>query len=124
MAVAAFQPAFDGFLIMGLILERMAREKKRLSELAAGLPRYYNVKEKIHCPPSKVYSVLNEVKKLLAEKDVDTSDGLRVDEPGGFFHVRASATEPMIRVIAENVSMDIARARVEGLLKFISVLVK
>ena len=124
VAVTAFQRAFDGFLTMGLILERMAREKKRLSELASELPRYYNVKEKIHCPPSKVYSVLNEVKKLLADKDVDTLDGLRVDEPGGFFHVRASATEPMIRVIAEDASMDKARARVEDLLHFISVLVK
>jgi phosphomannomutase len=55
---------------------------------------------------------------------VDTTDGLRVDGPGGWLHVRASATEPMIRVIAEDISMDKAQARVEDLVHFISVLVK
>jgi phosphomannomutase len=124
VAVAAFQPAFDGFLTMGLILERMAREKKKLSELVAELPRYHNVKEKVSCPVSKVYAVINEVKKYLSGEAVDTTDGLRVDGPDGWLHVRASATEPMIRVIVEDVSMDKARARVEDLVHFISVLVK
>jgi phosphomannomutase len=124
VAVPAFQPAFDGFLTLGLILERMALEKKRLSELAAELPRYHNVKEKVYCPQSRVYSVLDEVKGFLGDTVVETADGLRLEGPRGWLHVRASATEPMIRVIAEDVSRKTAQSRVDDLVHFISMLVK
>ncbi len=124
VAVSAFQPAFDGFLTIGLILESMARSGRRLSELAAGLPRYHNVKEKVYCPQSKVYGVLSEVKKLLGPEAAETLDGLRVEGPSGWLHVRASATEPMIRVVAEDADKDAAQSRVDDVVQFISVLVK
>jgi phosphomannomutase len=124
VAVAAFQPAFDGFLTIGLILESMARSGKRLSALAAALPRYHNVKEKVRCAQARVYSVLSEVKKLLGPDAVETVDGLRVEGPAGWLHVRASATEPMIRVIAEDTDKEAAQSRVDDVVQFISVLVK
>ncbi len=124
VAVPTFQHAFDGFLTMGLILEIMAARKKRLSDLVKELPRYHIVKEKIYCPPTRIHSVVNEVKKLFADKKIDTSDGIKIEDHDGWVHVRTSATEPMIRIIAEDRSKARARERVEEALNFISVRVK
>lgn len=124
VAVPDFQHAFDGFLTMGLILEIMAKRNKRISDLVAELPRYHIVKEKIHCPPTRIHSVVNEVKKLFADRKIDSMDGIKVEDQDGWVHVRTSATEPMIRIIAEDRSEDKARERAEEVLNFISLRVK
>ena len=94
------------------------------SELVKELPRYHIVKEKIHCPPTKIHSVVNEAKKLYADRDIDTSDGIKIEDKDGWVHIRTSVTEPMIRVIAEDRSKEKARERVEEVMNFISALVK
>ena len=124
IAIPEFQQAFDGFLTMGLILEIMAVRKKRVSELVEELPRYHIVKEKIHCPSTRIHSVVNEVKKLFADRNIDSSDGIKIEDQDGWVHVRTSATEPMIRIIAEDISEDRARERAEEVLNFVSVRVK
>ncbi len=124
VAIAEFQPAFDGFLAMGMVLETMARTKKKISQIIAELPRYHRVKEKIYCPPPKVHSVVNEVQKLFPEQKIDSSDGIKIEFEEGWLHIRASATEPMIRVIAEDRSKDKAQERAEKAIDFISTLIK
>jgi phosphomannomutase len=124
IAIPEFQPAFDGFLTVGLILEIMAVRSRKVSELVEELPRYHIVKEKIYCPPTKIFSVVNEAKKLYAGRSINTSDGIKIEDKHGWIHVRTSATEPMIRVIAEDRSKEKARERVEEVMNFISVLVK
>ncbi len=124
IAVLDFQPAFDGFLTMGYILEIMASRKKKISDLVEELPRYHIVKEKIYCPPTKVHSVVHEVKKLFSGRKMDGLDGIKVEDEEGWVHVRASATEPMIRIIAEDRSKENARERAEEVMNFISTLVK
>jgi phosphomannomutase len=124
IAIPEFQPAFDGFLTMGLILEIMAVREKKVSELVGELPRYHIVKEKIYCPPPKIHSVVNEAKKLYSNRDIDSMDGIKIEDRDGWVHIRTSATEPMIRIIAEDRSKEKARERVEEVMNFISVLVK
>ncbi len=119
VAALRFQPAFDGFLAMGLILESMAVSGRRLSEIVSGLPRYHIVKEKIDCPPSKVHTVVAEVRDLFEDRHITLLDGVRAEVPGGWVQVRASATEPMIRVIAENSSRERAREDADRVLNFI-----
>jgi phosphomannomutase len=122
VAVPAFQPAFDGFLTIGLVLETMARRSMTLSGLAGELPRYHIVKEKLYCPPARVHSVVSEVRKFFRRHEVDTSDGIRVEDEHGWILVRTSATEPMIRVIAEDGSSARARARADEVISFINPL--
>ena len=116
VAVPAFQSAFDGFLTMGLVLETMARTGKRLSALVGELPRYHIVKEKLYCPPSRIHGILSEVRALFRGRVIDTGDGIRAEDKQGWIQVRASGTEPMIRLVAEDLSKDRARARVDEIL--------
>jgi phosphomannomutase len=123
VAICEFQLAFDGFLAMGMILEMMARKKKKISEIAEELPKYHIVKEKIYCPPVKVHSVVSEVKKLYSHQEVSLSDGIKVEKEDGWINIRASATEPMIRIISESCSKEKAQERLERASNFISQLV-
>lgn len=124
IAIAEFQPAFDGFLTMGMILEIMAKREKKISQLIKELPKYHIVKEKMYCPPTKIHSVVNEVKRLYLNREINSSDGIRVDFNNGWIHVRASATEPMIRIVSEGKSKEEAQKSAEEVINFISLLLK
>jgi phosphomannomutase len=123
VAVRRFQPAYDAFLGMGLILEAMAAGGRKMSELVAALPKYHIVKEKVYCPPSRVHSAVAETRRLFSNDEVQTADGVRAERREGWVHVRASATEPMIRVIAENTSPERAREDVDRVVAFLSEIV-
>jgi phosphomannomutase len=103
VAVAEFSPAMDAFLTMGLILEAMATRGRTLADLISELPRYHIVKDKIYCPAAKAYQAVNTIIHHFHSQRMrlDQTDGVRVDWPDAWVHVRASATEPLVRVIAE-----------------------
>jgi phosphomannomutase len=124
VAIPAFQPAFDGFITMGVILEMMARTGKRLSALIGELPRYHIVKEKIYCPPSRIHSVVAEVRKIFPGRKIDTGDGVRSEDKRGWVQVRTSGTEPMIRIIAEDLSKERARAKADEILQAVELMMR
>jgi phosphoglucosamine mutase len=124
VALPEFQLAFDGFLTMGLILEMMARQSTTSSELVGSLPRYHIVKEKIYCPPNKVYSIVDEMKRFYQDSPkVDFTDGVRVDWKDGWLHIRPSDTEPLIRVICECGEKSKARATADAAINKIQGLI-
>lgn len=92
----------DGQTAIALILDYMASSGKSLDELINELPVYYMVKEKIKCKDQdEVEAMLDKVKALFKGSDLVVTDGVKVLLPQSWVHVRASNTEPVIRVIAE-----------------------
>jgi phosphomannomutase len=93
----------DSFVAMALVLDLMADSGKPLSALVEELPRYEMVKEKF--PVAKERPSLDEVFDRIAEEHpearADRRDGLRLDWPDHWAHVRPSNTEPIVRVITE-----------------------
>ncbi len=120
VAVPQFHPGFDAFLSMGLILEMMAIRRRRISELLNDLPRYHIVKEKVYCPPDKVHNLMHEVRHEYRPEKPDLTDGVRVDWEDSWLHVRASTTEPLIRVIAESNNEQTARERADRAISIVS----
>ncbi|MGD2295059.1 MAG: phosphoglucosamine mutase [Candidatus Aminicenantes bacterium] len=119
-ALRKFQPAFDGFLTMGLILESLAAEEQTASEKARKLPKYHIIKHKVYCPPHKAHSLVGRVRKLYSRSQTDLLDGVRVETKDGWIHVRTSATEPMIRIISESSSRKKAEIRIEKVIHYLS----
>jgi phosphomannomutase len=91
----------DPFIGMGLILNLLAETGRRLSELAAELPGYAIVKEKYSVQRDRLARLFDGLQTLWPNASLDRLDGLRLDLPGGWVHVRPSNTEPVVRVIAE-----------------------
>jgi phosphomannomutase len=108
VAVLPLNAAYDGLLTLALVLEEMATSGKSLAALSAGLPLLHMRKRELPCPPSLVYKVLDRFRRHHAGDAPDCSDGVRLAWADEWLHVRASGTEPLLRIIAE--APDAARA--------------
>jgi len=93
--------ARDSLVGMGLILHLLAETGQTITELVNSLPRFAMIKEKLVCPSDKISAVLRMLRKEYAAYPMDLRDGVKISLPNGWFLVRGSNTEPIIRVIAE-----------------------
>lgn len=100
----------DSFVGMANILEAMADRRVTVAELADELPRYAILKEKATLAPERVSSALDALAEHYREYEMDRQDGLRVDFPKSWVLVRASNTEPIVRIIAEAENDSAAKA--------------
>ncbi len=92
---------FDALLTLGFVMEQMASGGCSLAALAGRLPRYVMRKRQIACPPNLVYKALDRFRARYAGLSPDCTDGVRVVWPDAWLHVRASNTEPLLRIIVE-----------------------
>jgi phosphomannomutase len=92
----------DSFVAMGLVLDLMAASGEPLSALVNGLPRYTMVKEQYPIgSAADVAALWDRIAAAYPEARVDRRDGLRLEWNDRWVHIRASNTEPIVRVIAE-----------------------
>jgi len=106
----------DSLVGMALILHLLARTGKSVSELVAELPPYRMIKEKITCPSGRIPDVLRMVKRAYSDRPMDLRDGVRVALDDGWFLVRGSNTEPIVRVVAEAMTESRARALADDMM--------
>lgn len=111
--------ARDSLVGMALILHLLAKERRRLTDILAELPRKHIIKEKIVCPSDKIADVLKAVQHEYAAYPTSVLDGIKVTLPDGWFLVRGSNTEPIMRVIAEADSHERAIAIVHTVFTFV-----
>lgn len=91
----------DPFIGMGLVFELMATSGKSLQQLAAELPKYVIQKSKLNLAADQVERAFGLLMQQWPEARVDRTDGLRLTWPDRWLHLRASNTEPIVRLIAE-----------------------
>ncbi len=91
----------DSFVSMAYVLEGLTRRPGPLSTWVDQLPQYTIVKDKLHCPRERVTAACAALRKTYGDAIATEGDGLRLDWPDRWVQVRASNTEPIIRVIAE-----------------------
>lgn len=104
VAIPEIHATNDSAATIGLILEHLAKTGKKISEIAASLPRFTMLKHYVPVAPNKLFSVLNEIRaeaETAGADEIDLSDGIKLTWPDGWLHIRASNTESMIRLIAE-----------------------
>jgi len=101
-------PVRDSLVAMALILQLLAESGKTVSELVADIPRYHMQKTKFSIGQDQAPAILKKVQQHYERQaesgsvQIDTRDGIRIDLPEGWMHLRASNTEPIIRLIAES----------------------
>ncbi len=91
----------DSFVGMAYILAGLTSNRRSLSEWADSLPRYFIVKDKLTCPRERADAACLALEKNFPEAAATRGDGLRLDWSDRWVQVRASNTEPILRVIAE-----------------------
>jgi phosphomannomutase len=91
----------DPFIGMGLVLSLLADTGRRLSEVVAELPTYRIVKDKYQVDREQLPALFAALENRWPQTTANRLDGLRLDWPDRWVHVRTSNTEPIVRVIAE-----------------------
>ncbi len=97
----AVQYCRDSYTGMAFLLDRMAETGRTVSELAAELPRYYRKFGKAAYEHGRLGAVMQALDEAFPDARTDRSDGLKLMWPGRWIHVRASNTEPLLRLAAE-----------------------
>lgn len=113
----------DALSGMAIILQLMLETGLPISSLAEEIPPYVMVKSKVDCTKRQLGPVLKALAQEKAER-VDVRDGVKLDFADGWVHVRASNTEPIVRVYAEARTEARARALVEKYRRLVMRLVQ
>lgn len=95
----------DALVGIALFLSHLAHKKMKISRLRDELPKYVISKNKIELSAeTPVDEILQQTKNLFADAKVNTEDGVKLDFPKEWVHLRKSNTEPIIRIYAESAS--------------------
>lgn len=101
----------DALVGTALFLTWLTERGLTMTQLRATYPSYFASKNKIQLTPAiDVDKVLREVKERYSNENVNDIDGVKIDFPENWVHLRKSNTEPIIRVYTEAKSMDEADA--------------
>jgi phosphomannomutase len=92
----------DAIVGIGLVLQSLTEFGGTMSELKATLPQYFITKGKIELGNLNADSIMKRLQaKYSSAGIINTDDGLKIDFPESWVHLRKSNTEPIIRIIAE-----------------------
>ena len=91
----------DSYTGMAFLLDRMAETGSTVSQLTAALPRYFRKLGKVSFRHGKLGTLMQQLEGSFPGARLDRSDGLKLSLPAGWIHVRASNTEPLLRLAAE-----------------------
>ncbi|MDY4244517.1 MAG: phosphoglucosamine mutase [Prevotella sp.] len=101
----------DALVGIALFLSSLAHKKCTASQLRATFPNYFIAKNRIDLTPSTdIDAILEKVKEIYASEKITDIDGVKIDFPDKWVHLRKSNTEPIIRVYSEAATMEEADA--------------
>ena len=107
----------DSLIGVALFLTHLAYKQQKVSELRKTYPSYFMSKNKIQLTPQlDVDKLLEEIKNKYKNEDVNTIDGVKIDFPTEWVHLRKSNTEPIIRIYTESTSQEKAVALAERMI--------
>lgn len=97
----------DALVGIALFLTHLAKKKMKVSELRATYPAYFISKQKVQLTPDiDVDGILQKVKTQFAQQEITDIDGVKIDFPDKWVHLRKSNTEPIIRIYSEAHTME------------------
>lgn len=115
----------DALVGIALFLTLLAKSGKKVTELRKTYPDYFISKNKIELTPDiDVDNILLTIKKQYQQFEVNDIDGVKIDFPTGWVHLRKSNTEPIIRIYSEAGSMAEADEFAQEIIEAVKGIVK
>ena len=105
-----FSRGYDSLLSLVLILDLLARQDKKLSDIINPFPVRLMRKIKIDIPPEKTYRIMDRLEDIYSNEKPDYIDGIRIDRPNAWFNIRPSLTEFIIRLTIESERHEIIQS--------------
>ena len=116
----------DAMVGVALFLTNLANKNMTVSELRATYPEYVIAKNKIELSDKALIDrILEEIKAIYAEEDVNTVDGVKIsfEARKEWVHLRRSNTEPIIRIYAEAATTEAADALAQQIIDVASKII-
>lgn len=115
----------DALVGIALFLTHLANQKVKVSELRKTYPEYFISKNKIELTPAiDVDALLQAIKNNYQQYEVNDIDGVKIDFPTGWVHLRKSNTEPIIRIYSEAGTMEQAEGFAKAMIEEIKRIAK
>lgn len=89
----------DGGMTAAMMVSLLAATRKRLSSLVGQLPERHMIKDKISTPHGT--RLIEELNKQYVHESIDHTDGLKIKRQNTWALIRASGTEPLIRIMVD-----------------------
>ena len=113
----------DSLVGVALFLTHLAEQQMTVRELRDSYPSYFMSKNKIQLTPQlDVDGILKAMEEKYAHENITTVDGLKIDFPENWVHLRKSNTEPIIRIYTEAKSQDLADELAQNIINEIKVI--
>ena len=97
----------DALVGIALFLTYLAKTGKKVSKLRESYPDFFISKNKVELTSeTNLKEIFNRIKSGFPEGVFNETDGLKADLPEGWFHLRKSNTEPIIRIYAESNTIE------------------
>lgn len=110
----------DALVGVALFLTHLANQTQTVAEMRAAYPQYFMSKNKIELTPQiDVDAVMKQIAEKYASENLSTIDGVKIDFPTEWVHLRKSNTEPIIRIYTEAPTQNAADVLAE---RFVSEL--
>ncbi|UCF36826.1 MAG: phosphoglucosamine mutase [Acidobacteriota bacterium] len=93
--------ARDSFVAMTLILELMRERGQTVSQLTRLFPAYRMDKAALGIHPHRISNLIDDLAVIYSNEETNNLDGLKIERPDGWIHLRPSNTEPIMRVVIE-----------------------
>lgn len=114
----------DSLVGAALFLTYLAKKQVKVSELKESYPQYFMSKNKIQLTPDlDVDGILKSVKERHSKEEISTVDGVKIDFPENWVHLRKSNTEPIIRIYTEAKSQQEADELAQEMIKEIEEII-
>lgn len=112
----------DALVGTALFLTYLAQKNMKVSQLRESYPKYYISKNKVETGPDKnaVKVMFDKVKQHYSGFPITDVDGVKVDFPDGWVHLRGSNTEAILRIYAESTSTEKAQKYADEIIALIS----
>jgi len=110
----SFQPAMDGLMATAKLLEFLATQQTRLSEVVAGLPPFFMAREQVNCPWEAKGTVMRLLIERYKKSCIETIDGIKIWlDDRAWVLIRPDPDRPLFHVVAEADSVAQAEGMVE-----------
>ena len=123
-AVPGFMPAFDATATFVSLLDLLAGQDRRLSEVVDGLPEVFMVTREVVTPWEQKGAVMRVLVEQAKSREVDLVDGVRIHHPEGWALVLPDPDDPITRVTAEGVDQQAAERLADEYVRRIEQLVR
>jgi mannose-1-phosphate guanylyltransferase/phosphomannomutase len=114
-------PAPDGMFALMKLLESLALQSVKLSEVVKQLPQYHLIREQVNCPWEYKGRVMRILSEQYHERSAEPIDGVKIDLGNdGWVLVLPDADRPLFHVMAESRSRDAAQSLADKYARVVS----